>query len=312
MIASFGNIRITNGSQFTSEGAQFPLQLNWNADPSRLYTIVFYDQDVPGNSWPNVFMHFLAVNIPGKDMAQGRSLIEYRSPHPPSMTHRYVIEIYQQSGQIPESPYPREHFPIAEFIRFYNLQLVGQLSFQVSSYGSLTPVLATTGMPEELRGPTLMTQMISPKRGQYLTVPVASGVVLAPLSPPMSPMSPSRAVSAVPVATDPYFVADNPLSERERAFCRCTEHVMEKRDPSCTSHDMGTKSCGNPFAICHRNIHVGNPPCSQYFNYGHFTDNELQAFIRGRGVPYTGSYQRDAAISAIQNWENQKLAKKGW
>lgn len=70
----YGNLSVNLGnplkpSQVTGE----PTKISWEADPNKLYTLVFVDPDALSKSF-HIFravLHWLVINIPGEDLTKG-------------------------------------------------------------------------------------------------------------------------------------------------------------------------------------------------------------------------------------------------
>ncbi|KFM79916.1 Protein D1, partial [Stegodyphus mimosarum] len=62
------------------------------------------DPDAPDPHKPVYaqFLHWLTVNIPGTKISEGKDLMEYMHPSPPSYSdaHRYIFLIYHQPSYI--------------------------------------------------------------------------------------------------------------------------------------------------------------------------------------------------------------------
>uniref|UniRef100_A0AC35GFU5 Phosphatidylethanolamine-binding protein n=1 Tax=Panagrolaimus sp. PS1159 TaxID=55785 RepID=A0AC35GFU5_9BILA len=81
-----------------------PHNIEWNADKNALYNLVKTDPDAPSREDPKFreYHHWLVVNIPGTNVADGETLSEYVGSGPPESTglHRYVYLVYKQPGKI--------------------------------------------------------------------------------------------------------------------------------------------------------------------------------------------------------------------
>ena len=67
--------------------------------PPAMYTVICWDPDVPqGKS----FLHWMVANCSGVDASGGKVLAAWVAPSPPPGTgeHRYVIGLFNQSGEI--------------------------------------------------------------------------------------------------------------------------------------------------------------------------------------------------------------------
>ena len=88
--------------------------MDWNADPGTLYTLMLVDVDIfqPGNPVSN-FFHYLATNIPGKNILAGDENLQYIPPfafsYKPGLgldvedvgfNHRMVLLVFRQRARI--------------------------------------------------------------------------------------------------------------------------------------------------------------------------------------------------------------------
>lgn len=78
--------------------------VNWDANPSSYYTLAMVDPDAPSRADPlyREVEHWLVVNIPGDEIANGDVIADYIGSAPPkdSGLHRYVFFVYNQNGRI--------------------------------------------------------------------------------------------------------------------------------------------------------------------------------------------------------------------
>lgn len=108
----YGDI-IVNGQNLTKEQTYSKPSITFQPANQKLYTIVMWDPDAPNPS----FVHWILINLTSpKNISQnGKELLEYMGPNPPSGTHRYYFGLFEQSGYItPEMP-GRSEFNIENF-----------------------------------------------------------------------------------------------------------------------------------------------------------------------------------------------------
>src|SRR3990170_7341402 len=107
--ASFGTIQVQDGQRFGFDVVQTSFYVDWDALPDKFYTIILYDLSAPAP-----FIHFLAVNVPGKDFKRGEVLLRYIPPSPPpgSSPHTYVLDVYIQAERIQPVMIQREQFDL--------------------------------------------------------------------------------------------------------------------------------------------------------------------------------------------------------
>ncbi|GJN91572.1 hypothetical protein Rhopal_004595-T1 [Rhodotorula paludigena] len=104
--------------------------------PDSKFTIVIADPDAPSRDdqkW-SPFLHFVLGDVvPGK--TPGQTIVSYMGPAPPQGTgpHRYVINVYRQPvdrlPQLPGEPDARQNFPLAQFAKDNELELIGSNFF---------------------------------------------------------------------------------------------------------------------------------------------------------------------------------------
>lgn len=102
------------------------------ADIDKRYTLVMYDPDAPNPS----FLHWLLVNIPGGMMSDADIVADYYPPTPPSGTHRYIFELYEQGPQQTiQVSVPRQGFHVQAFRnRFFpNQKPIATAQFRVAA-----------------------------------------------------------------------------------------------------------------------------------------------------------------------------------
>lgn len=101
-----GSMRVHElGTVLTPASVRERPRLNYNVHANRLYTVSLVDPDAPSRDEPifGQWVHWLVVNVPGRDIARGDTLVEYIGAAPPagSGRHRYVLAVYEQSHKIP-------------------------------------------------------------------------------------------------------------------------------------------------------------------------------------------------------------------
>merc|ERR1711936_1076739 len=79
------------------------------AKPGKMYTLAMVDPDAPSRADPRAaqWLHWLVVNIPGQDLAEGdvslgKVLMQHNGPSPPqgSGPHRYVFLVFEQGRSV--------------------------------------------------------------------------------------------------------------------------------------------------------------------------------------------------------------------
>ena len=125
------NTQSINYDQWYSVSDLNTLSVTWPADPSGKYTIIIYDIDAPGTSskkYSSPFVHFLVTDIPENNVAAGKVSASFMLPSPlrGSGEHRYVVDLYKQTGPILDPPVEthRRKFKIGDFVSRNKLQTV--------------------------------------------------------------------------------------------------------------------------------------------------------------------------------------------
>lgn len=142
------------GSELTPTSVKdIPDFVLWQADPNAFYTLCLTDPDAPSRAEPKFreFLHWLVVNIPGRDLASGQTLVEYIGSGPPLGTglHRYVLLVYRQPGRItPDESHVsntsregRRSFRIRAFAAKYQLGQPVAANFYQAQYDDYVPTL---------------------------------------------------------------------------------------------------------------------------------------------------------------------------
>lgn len=129
-------------------------KVEWDAEPTTLYTLVMIDPDSPSRTEPlnREFAHWLVGNIPGKHVEMGEVLFEYIPIFPRAGTgcHRYIFLLYRQHARNDYSSAPRAskknrtprmHFSTREFAKRYSLGHPIAGNFFVAQYDEYVPVI---------------------------------------------------------------------------------------------------------------------------------------------------------------------------
>ncbi|KAL3519629.1 hypothetical protein ACH5RR_017778 [Cinchona calisaya] len=105
LIVHYGQKQVGNGCQIKpSQTANKPMvRVGGSRDRANLFTLIMVDPDAPSPSDPTFreWVHWIIVNIPeGGDAAEGKELVEYMRPQPPTGIHRYIFGLFKQKGRI--------------------------------------------------------------------------------------------------------------------------------------------------------------------------------------------------------------------
>jgi phosphatidylethanolamine-binding protein (PEBP) family uncharacterized protein len=105
--------------------------------PKDLYTLICIDPDAPGAASP--WLHWLVINCSGTTVSSGNEIVSWAPPTPPpgSGIHRYIFQLYRQSGSTPLQPqtFPVERaaFPLEKTVAENNLTLVDSKEYRVAA-----------------------------------------------------------------------------------------------------------------------------------------------------------------------------------
>lgn len=86
--------------------------LDWDAKDDEFYTLLFVDPDAPSRAVPayREVRHWSIVNIPGKNVDKGETIVEFIGSGPPQNTglHRYIFLVFKQkTGKVNVADEPR-------------------------------------------------------------------------------------------------------------------------------------------------------------------------------------------------------------
>ncbi|XP_039752315.1 protein D1-like [Pararge aegeria] len=127
--------------------------VSYEGDDNELYTLMFFGPDLP----PSVnvpltqFLHWLVVNIPGRDISKGDTISSYFPPTPYPGGFPYIFILYKQDGMLNTTEIPdmsfilrRPNFSPMEFAEKYNLNGPIAGNFMHESYLSVIPEVLQT------------------------------------------------------------------------------------------------------------------------------------------------------------------------
>lgn len=115
------------GNEVSPEEASNEPIVEFNGDPSIMYTLVMVDPDAPSsiNPFNRYVRHWLVSNIVNLDVMQGDVFTSYHGPTPPpgSGYHRYVFLLYEQSAPLRDyiNDTNRARFDLQEFVFLHDL-----------------------------------------------------------------------------------------------------------------------------------------------------------------------------------------------
>ena len=144
----FENVSANNGF-VTTKDAQKDLNIEWQANPDTLYTVIMHNLNTNK-------INLLVTNIKGMDVKNGDTIIPYQPPNVPanSFPSTFVLSIYRQEKEI---PIQANIINMDKFIDDNKLVLVDNLNFKV---GSIIPTASSAAKLEP-------TKEKSPKDSNY-------------------------------------------------------------------------------------------------------------------------------------------------
>lgn len=134
----FGKTTVRDGQWISVPTANQNLMISYPMSPQRKYAIIFYDLSAPYPSDPHnsPYLHYLVINVPGNNIADGDVLMDYLPPDPPrdSDAHTYYLEVYEQKAS--KRPYrhtKRDNFDLDNFKETYGISAGPVASFNFRS-----------------------------------------------------------------------------------------------------------------------------------------------------------------------------------
>ena len=90
----YNNKEIINGQFISPQNSQSKPIVNYLACSNTLYTLIMHDPDAPSGN----HLHWIVINIPGNNINDGNTLLQYIGPSPPngSGTHKYIFLLVEQ------------------------------------------------------------------------------------------------------------------------------------------------------------------------------------------------------------------------
>lgn len=95
-----GGVNVELGKELTPTQVKDQPEVSFAGEEGSYYTLLLVDPDVPAEY--RDICHWLVINIPGSNVAQGQTVIEYvgSGPTKESGLHRYVFLVFKQSDKI--------------------------------------------------------------------------------------------------------------------------------------------------------------------------------------------------------------------
>lgn len=85
-------LKVDLGNKLTPTQVKEHPKVEYDANPNDFYTLLMTDPDAPSRMEPTLreFRHWLVVNIPGNDIKNGETVMEYIGSGPPKVNFSYV------------------------------------------------------------------------------------------------------------------------------------------------------------------------------------------------------------------------------
>jgi phosphatidylethanolamine-binding protein (PEBP) family uncharacterized protein len=94
----YNNKKIVNDEFLKPSETQIKPEIKFNLNSAKYYTLIMYDPDAVVGT----FVHWLVTNISKNNINNSNPIFPYKGPAPPPNTgkHRYIFELYEQTGMI--------------------------------------------------------------------------------------------------------------------------------------------------------------------------------------------------------------------
>ncbi|XP_031628685.1 protein D3-like [Contarinia nasturtii] len=152
---SYGSDAIVNlGNELKPTQTKERPTVTWEVEKGAFYTLIKVDPDAPSRVNPAYrdIRHWLIMNIPESDVANGDEIIEYIGAGPPKDTglHRYIFLVFKQpNGKIEHNELRatkrqmnnRPKTSVTEFMKKYNLNEPNFGNFYQAQYDEYSDVL---------------------------------------------------------------------------------------------------------------------------------------------------------------------------
>ncbi|XP_055714883.1 protein D3-like [Phlebotomus papatasi] len=154
-------VKVNYGNELTPTEVKDVPYVSWKANPEDFYTLSLVDPDIPTRKNPQFaqIKNWLVVNIPGCNLTEGETIVEYigAGPYKDTDFHRFVFLLFRQPfGKIDFSPEGktsmtdqegRRLFSIRNFAEKYSLEIYAGNFFQ-AQYDDYVPILIAQLHPE--------------------------------------------------------------------------------------------------------------------------------------------------------------------
>jgi hypothetical protein len=93
---------------------------------------------------------------------------------------------------------------------------------------------------------------------------------------------------------------DNPLSDKERKYCRCLLRVENS-----TVERYGNEKY-NPYAVCNSRVHASVRSCSPYYDWSVMGLSWLIAYADLHKINLTDRSSRESVLGQIEQWKKSR------
>eukprot|EP00095_Tigriopus_kingsejongensis_P006177 maker-scaffold191_size271209-snap-gene-0.11 protein:Tk06177 transcript:maker-scaffold191_size271209-snap-gene-0.11-mRNA-1 annotation:"protein d2 isoform x2" len=97
-------VRVSLGQEMVLDQVKNLPRIQYQAQAGDLFTLMMIDPDAPNRKKPvaKEWLHWLVVNIPGDNLANGQTVTAFRPSGPPAGSgfHRYVFLLFKQSQSL--------------------------------------------------------------------------------------------------------------------------------------------------------------------------------------------------------------------
>lgn len=144
---------VGDGQEFTPTQTKDTPKIDWSAVPDKFYTVYMASPDAPDVANPKwgEFLHWLVVNVPGKNVDEGEVYCPYIGPLSPKTggIMRYVFLVYEQPAKLEfNEPHVdntkvegHPNFKIEKFASKYNLGQALAGNIYRSQWDDYVPIL---------------------------------------------------------------------------------------------------------------------------------------------------------------------------
>ena len=246
------------------------LEFIWPYKNNKYYTLMMYDIDTP-----SLYIHLLVINIPKNDIENGTIILNYIKPNPPSDTHRYIIDIFEQSGLIAAPKIDtRDRFPLLNFIEKNNLYLIDEKMIVSSS----NEFYLANNNNNLSRNNLINNSIVDDPPNHYNINKKHTNIIKQ----------------------------NSDLNDRNQKYCSCVIKVAEKNTEVCNLEEnwgktISGKMCYSPYAVCAKSVGTTSRQCDMNYDYKTMTKEQLISFLNLKKIKVNRSLTKDQLLEIIKN-----------